>query len=73
MQNVRNIVDASHSCIRRLDSPCSFKKLYAERALFVHRKNLDPLSQHSDQEIWNALELSQIKDIVASHPEGLST
>ncbi|KAH0954120.1 hypothetical protein HN011_011629 [Eciton burchellii] len=36
------------------------------------RKNLDPLSQHSDQEIWNALELSQIKDIVASHPEGLN-
>ncbi|RLU19415.1 hypothetical protein DMN91_007972 [Ooceraea biroi] len=36
------------------------------------RENLDPLSQHNDQEIWNALELSQIKDVVASHPEGLN-
>jgi len=37
------------------------------------RENLDPLSQHEDRDIWRALELSQIKDVVASHPEGLST
>ncbi|XP_011635575.1 ATP-binding cassette sub-family C member Sur [Pogonomyrmex barbatus] len=36
------------------------------------RENLDPFSQHKDQEIWRALELSQIKDVIASHPEGLS-
>ncbi|XP_012522703.2 ATP-binding cassette sub-family C member Sur [Monomorium pharaonis] len=36
------------------------------------RENLDPLSEHEDREIWRALELSQIKDVVASHPEGLS-
>ncbi|XP_067206473.1 ATP-binding cassette sub-family C member Sur isoform X2 [Linepithema humile] len=36
------------------------------------RENLDPLSQHEDQDIWRALELSQIKDVVASHPEGLN-
>ncbi|KMQ95020.1 atp-binding cassette transporter sub-family c member 9 [Lasius niger] len=36
------------------------------------RENLDPLSEHEDQEIWRALELSQVKDVVASHPEGLN-
>ncbi|XP_025268777.1 ATP-binding cassette sub-family C member Sur isoform X2 [Camponotus floridanus] len=36
------------------------------------RENLDPLSEHEDQEIWHALELSQVKDVVASHPEGLN-
>ncbi|XP_020299812.1 ATP-binding cassette sub-family C member Sur [Pseudomyrmex gracilis] len=35
------------------------------------RDNLDPLSEYDDEEIWHALELSQIKDIIASHPEGL--
>ncbi|KAL6445159.1 hypothetical protein ACFW04_002204 [Cataglyphis niger] len=36
------------------------------------RENLDPFSEHKDQEIWHALELSQVKDIIASHPEGLN-
>ncbi|CAD1468666.1 unnamed protein product, partial [Heterotrigona itama] len=36
------------------------------------RENLDPLSKHKDQELWNALEVAQIKDIVASHSEGLN-
>ncbi|XP_072749305.1 ATP-binding cassette sub-family C member Sur isoform X2 [Anoplolepis gracilipes] len=36
------------------------------------RENLDPLSKHEDQEIWHALELSQVKDVIASHPEGLN-
>ena len=27
---------------------------------------------HKDQELWNALEVAQVKDVVASHPEGLS-
>ncbi|KZC13248.1 ATP-binding cassette sub-family C member Sur [Dufourea novaeangliae] len=35
------------------------------------RENLDPLSMHEDRELWNALELAQIKNVVASHPEGL--
>lgn len=33
---------------------------------------MDPLSEHEDLELWNALEVAQIKDIIASHPEGLS-
>ncbi|XP_043605687.1 ATP-binding cassette sub-family C member Sur isoform X3 [Bombus pyrosoma] len=36
------------------------------------RENLDPLSEHEDLELWNALEVAQIKDIIASHPEGLN-
>ncbi|XP_012055355.1 PREDICTED: ATP-binding cassette sub-family C member Sur [Atta cephalotes] len=36
------------------------------------RENLDPFSEHKDQEIWRSLELSQIKDVIASHPEGLN-
>ncbi|XP_078045328.1 sulfonylurea receptor isoform X2 [Augochlora pura] len=35
------------------------------------RENLDPLGEHDDRELWNALEIAQIKDVVASHPEGL--
>ncbi|XP_076160818.1 sulfonylurea receptor isoform X2 [Ptiloglossa arizonensis] len=35
------------------------------------RENLDPLSEHDDRELWRALEVAQIKDVVASHPEGL--
>lgn len=38
----------------------------------VRRENLDPLSEHEDHEIWRALELCQIKKVVASHPDGLS-
>ncbi|KAL0120319.1 hypothetical protein PUN28_008165 [Cardiocondyla obscurior] len=36
------------------------------------RENLDPFSEHEDQEIWRALSLAQIKDVVVSHPEGLN-
>ncbi|XP_046482248.1 ATP-binding cassette sub-family C member Sur isoform X1 [Neodiprion pinetum] len=37
------------------------------------RENLDPLGHHSDDELWAALELAQIKDIVKTCPEGLNT
>ncbi|XP_017788164.1 PREDICTED: ATP-binding cassette sub-family C member Sur [Habropoda laboriosa] len=36
------------------------------------RENLDPLSEHEDRDLWEALEVAQIKDIVASHSEGLN-
>ncbi|XP_011149879.1 ATP-binding cassette sub-family C member Sur [Harpegnathos saltator] len=35
------------------------------------RENLDPLLKYNDYEIWKALELSQIKEVIASHPDGL--
>ncbi|XP_012273062.1 ATP-binding cassette sub-family C member Sur [Orussus abietinus] len=35
------------------------------------RENLDPLSEHSDNEIWTALELAQMKNVISSYPEGL--
>lgn len=35
------------------------------------RENLDPLSEHDDEQLWIALELAQMKDVIASHPEGL--
>ncbi|XP_043258607.1 ATP-binding cassette sub-family C member Sur [Colletes gigas] len=35
------------------------------------RENLDPRSEHEDRELWDALEVAQIKDVVASHTEGL--
>lgn len=37
----------------------------------MSRENLDPLSEHDDEELWSALELAQMKEIIASHPEGL--
>lgn len=38
----------------------------------ISRENLDPLSEYEDRELWNVLEIAQIKNVVASHPEGLS-
>lgn len=35
------------------------------------RLNLDPFEQHSDENIWKALELSHLKEFVASLPTGL--
>ena len=35
------------------------------------RENLDPLQQHSDQEIWIALEHAHLKSFVQSLKEGL--
>ncbi|KAI3876739.1 hypothetical protein MKX03_019508 [Papaver bracteatum] len=37
------------------------------------RYNLDPLSQHSDQEIWEVLEKCQLRDTVQEKKEGLSS
>ena len=36
------------------------------------RMNLDPFDQYSDTEIWNALELSHLKDFVNSLEKGLN-
>ncbi|CAI5775246.1 canalicular multispecific organic anion transporter 1 [Podarcis lilfordi] len=36
------------------------------------RMNLDPFDQHSDEEVWHALELAHLKSYVHSLPEGLS-
>lgn len=35
------------------------------------RENLDPKSEHEDDELWAALELAQMKEVIATHPEGL--
>ncbi|NXU19535.1 MRP6 protein, partial [Pardalotus punctatus] len=35
------------------------------------RMNLDPLNQHTDADIWTALELTQLKNFVADLPEQL--
>ncbi|XP_062988537.1 ATP-binding cassette sub-family C member 2 [Elgaria multicarinata webbii] len=36
------------------------------------RMNLDPFDQHSDEEVWRALELAHMKSYVLGLPEGLS-
>nr|XP_020658695.1 canalicular multispecific organic anion transporter 1 isoform X1 [Pogona vitticeps] len=36
------------------------------------RMNLDPFEQHSDNDVWHALELAHLKSFVQSLPEGLS-
>ena len=35
------------------------------------RKNLDPTEIHSDDQVWNVLEQSQIKETIAKLPKGL--
>ncbi|KAL2087480.1 hypothetical protein ACEWY4_016308 [Coilia grayii] len=37
------------------------------------RKNLDPFSEHSDQDLWNALEEVQLKSVVEELPERLES
>uniref|UniRef100_A0A4W4ELH5 Cystic fibrosis transmembrane conductance regulator n=1 Tax=Electrophorus electricus TaxID=8005 RepID=A0A4W4ELH5_ELEEL len=37
------------------------------------RKNLDPFSQHSDEDLWNALEEVQLKSVVEELPSKLET
>ena len=39
---------------------------------FANRKNLDPVGQISnDEDLWRALEISQLKDVVSALDEGL--
>ena len=35
------------------------------------RMNLDPFDQHTDEQVWRALELAQLKPYVTSLPEQL--
>ncbi|KAL6064447.1 Canalicular multispecific organic anion transporter 1, variant 2 [Balamuthia mandrillaris] len=45
-----------------------------ESAIFkgTIRSNLDPFSEHDDEELWSALEKSHLADFVKDHPLGLS-
>lgn len=36
------------------------------------RSNLDPFSKYTDEEVWKALELANLKDFVKDQPEGLN-
>ena len=35
------------------------------------RQNLDPEGQRSDEDLWGAVEIAQLKDVVQALPEGL--
>ena len=37
------------------------------------RKNLDPFSEHSDEDLWSALEGAKLKEMVKELPAGLET
>jgi ATP-binding cassette subfamily C (CFTR/MRP) protein 4 len=37
------------------------------------RKNLDPLNEYSDVDIWNALEQVELKDAIVELPSDLET
>ena len=35
------------------------------------RRNLDPFNRHSDEELWNGLEVAHLKNFVSGLEEGL--
>jgi ABC-type multidrug transport system fused ATPase/permease subunit len=37
------------------------------------RDNLDPRGHYTEQELWNCLELAQLKDVISALPSGLET
>ena len=39
---------------------------------FEYRFNLDPEEEHADSELWESLEIAQLKHIVTDLPDGLS-
>lgn len=37
------------------------------------RDNLDPRGHYTEQELWNCLEIAQLKDVISALPSGLET
>ncbi|KAJ6649735.1 ATP-binding cassette sub-family C member Sur [Pseudolycoriella hygida] len=37
------------------------------------RENLDPRGHYTEQELWNCLEIAQLKDVISAFPSGLET
>ncbi|KAG8083509.1 hypothetical protein GUJ93_ZPchr0015g7009 [Zizania palustris] len=68
------IIDGINICTLGLhDMRSRFGIIPQEPVLFegTIRSNIDPIGQHSDAEIWTALESCQLKDAVASKPQKL--
>ncbi|KAF5815994.1 putative ABC-type xenobiotic transporter [Helianthus annuus] len=57
------------------DLRSSFGIIPQEPTLFTGsiRYNLDPLSEHSDQEIWKVLEKCQLREVIQDKKEGLDS
>eukprot|EP00262_Sarcandra_glabra_P022233 TRINITY_DN97_c0_g1_i1.p1 TRINITY_DN97_c0_g1~~TRINITY_DN97_c0_g1_i1.p1 ORF type:complete len:1510 (+),score=157.17 TRINITY_DN97_c0_g1_i1:234-4763(+) len=70
------IIDGIDICTLGLhDLRSRFGIIPQEPVLFegTVRSNIDPLGQHSDDEIWKSLERCQLKDVVAEKPEKLDS
>lgn len=37
------------------------------------RENLDPRGHYTELELWNCLEIAQLKDVISAMPSGLET
>lgn len=70
------IIDGIDICMLGLhDLRSRFGIIPQEPVLFegTVRSNVDPVGQHTDEDIWRSLERCQLKDAVASKPEKLDS
>ncbi len=65
-------VDISKITTEKLRTELSIMPQEAVMFKGTIRSNLDPLNQHSDQEIWDALDKSFMRQSVKNMPLGLS-
>ncbi|KAI4581567.1 hypothetical protein MJG53_010010 [Ovis ammon polii x Ovis aries] len=72
LKNLTAVIESKKKYVSIVSSFISF---YLEPVLFMGtmRKNLDPFNEHTDKELWNALEEVQLKETIEGLPGKMDT